>query len=96
VAEAATKKARKPLTPIREPLSVGLFQCQRCGAALYEMPGDLKWCRYFECRSCEATFHFEGGGSRRKKRRRLPGPREKPHFEFKLVPGRRERSEVMW
>lgn len=94
---AGTKRALKPLSKlsrIKEPLSVGLFNCSRCGAALYEMPGDVNWCRYFECRNCETVFHFEQPAARPKKKRRTEPCREKERFEFKLVPGRRHRSEL--
>lgn len=77
-----------------QPLSIGLLKCPRCGSALYEMPGDLNWCRYFECRECDTAFHFPP-------QPRLPGMRKKRRYRAKpepprieLVPGKLHRSEL--
>jgi hypothetical protein len=86
---------REPIKAIVEPLSVGLVKCPRCGAPLYEMPGDVNWCRYFECRACDAVFHFEGPTRNRRRKRRAAslGPKPEPPPVL-LVPGRRHRSEL--
>src|SRR5579883_3448958 len=68
---------------------------KRCGAALYEMPGDINWCRYFECRSCDAVFHFPPPRKRMRSRRRAASlkPKVTPP-PIALVPGKRHRSEL--
>ncbi|SRR5579885_1062046 len=78
-----------------QPLSIGLLKCPRCGAALYEMPGDINWCRYFECRSCDAVFHFPPPRKRMRRRRRAASlkPKVTPP-PIALVPGKRHRSEL--
>jgi len=79
----------------KQPLSIGLLKCPRCGAALYEMPGDINWCRYFECRSCDAVFHFPPPRKRMRSRRRAASlkPKVTPP-PIALVPGKRHRSEL--
>lgn len=80
---------------IREPLSIGLLKCPRCGSALYEMPGDLNWCRYFECRECDTAFHFPPQPPRIKRKRRAASLRPRPPKpRIELVPGKLHRSEL--
>lgn len=79
----------------QQPRSIGLLKCPRCGAGLYEMPGDINWCRYFECRSCDAVFHFPPQPERIKRRRRYSLKPKVVPPPITLVPGRLHRSELI-
>jgi hypothetical protein len=73
---------------LTEPLSVGLLKCPNCGAPLYEMPPTIEWKRYFECRECTQTYHFEGRVVK-PKRKRVPRMRWTPALVQGRVPNKR-------
>lgn len=86
--------AKAKLAPIREPLSVGLLHCPRCNSPLYEMPGDLEWCRYFECRNCVSAYHLPSVTKPKHPRRFASLNPRRPRPSPSLVLGKRRRNEV--